>query len=158
MSNLFILYSPSNEKFELSRANYADLLQNGEGWTQEPKADLPVTDAASSDETPAETPAAPETPAPAADETPADDTPADETPADDDSADNADEDASEDETPAADEAPKARLTAEDFADLPEKTDVFAYIEQTFPGNKIDGRANRDKLIAFAIELAGKTAE
>lgn len=135
------VYSPTGEPFEVSRANGRDLTMHS-GWSYErlivaatpapaPSPVAPVTKT----ETPA--PAAPVTPpAPAAEvETPVETI---ETPAED---------------AAADEAPKARLTPEDFADLETKHDVFAYIEATFPGNKIDGRANRDKLIAFAIDLA-----
>lgn len=150
MSDLNVIYSPAGEKFEVSRANFIDLLQNAAGWSQNPPLGK-VPEAKVAPSVP-ETPAAPPAPktetavippaptAPVADETPAEDD-ADET------ADDAD----------SDEAPKARLTADDFADMPEKTDVFAYIEKTFPGNKIDGRANREKLIAMAIELA-KAAE
>lgn len=130
MSNLFIVYSPKGEKFEVTRPNYNDLMKVA-GWSN--TASLAVAAAtvepapAPAPETPAETPQEPAAPveAPEAPET----------------------------SETAPEAPKPRLTVEDFADLADKDAVKAYIVETFPEAKIDGRANRDKLIALAIDLA-----
>lgn len=126
-NNLVKVWSPKGELFELSKPNARDLVSHcGFTYTQ------PIVIVQEAAPAPAPAPAEttpPVCPAPAPTETPA-------------------------ETPA--EEPKVRLTEEDFADLEDKAAVRAYIEATFPGTEVDGRSNREKLIALAIELA--TAE
>lgn len=51
-----------------------------------------------------------------------------------------------------DETRVLKLIPADFAEL-SKPEVFAYIQKTFPGATIDGRAGRDTLVGRAIELA-----
>jgi len=133
MSDLYVIYSPKGEKFEVTRLNFLDL-QKSKGWTVEPKAETAIAAAEIATKTVVDP--APVVPAPEPVETPK----TVEAPA-----------------PVADEAPKVRATVEDFADLESKAEVFEYIEKTFPGNKIDGRANREKLVALAIDLAAQAA-
>ncbi|MEQ6333009.1 hypothetical protein [Sphingobium sp. MK2] len=122
MSELYTIFSPTGEKFEVSLANFRDL-STEPGWSVSPIAIAAAT---------VNEPVITET----SDETVTDE-PVTET----------------DETTTEETAPKARVTVEDFADLTDKADVAAYISTAFPDAKIDGRANRDKLVAQAIELA-----
>lgn len=62
------------------------------------------------------------------------------------------DDEGENEEEQTDEGRKLLTLAADFADM-EKPAIFAYIEETFPGNSVDGRLGRDKLVEKAIELA-----
>ncbi|ARK07410.1 hypothetical protein LAV_00010 [Sphingobium phage Lacusarx] len=135
MSDLHVIYSPKNEKFEVSRLNFLDL-QKVKGWTLQPKTDTAIGAAEAAKEAPV-TPVTPKVPEVA--EKPAEAPAAPET------------------TPAADEPVKVRLTVEDFDDLADKDAVKAYIEAAFPGTKIDGRANREKLVAQAVGLAEDAA-
>lgn len=137
--NLITVYHKSGATAEVTRLNAHDLTTH-HGWTY----DNLVSAATPAPTKPA--PAAPVTkPAEAAEQAPA--APVTEiTEAPTDKA----EDATE-QTEGADF--KTRYTVEDFDDLADKKDVAAYIEQAFPGTKIDGRANREKLIGLAIELA-----
>lgn len=154
-ANLFVIYSPLGEKFEVTQPNYRDL-KTHLGWTDTPPhpdtvkayvakraaAGDPVEVPASvSTPTvapePAPPPPAPETPAPFVDETP-------------EAVDEEGEEEGED-----DEAPKLLTTAADFADM-EREDVRAYIENVLQID-VDGRKGRDALVAIAIEEAAKRA-
>lgn len=133
MSDLFTIYSPKNEKFEVTRLNFLDL-QKVKGWTLTPKTETAVAAV----EAVKEAPVAPVEPVePATTEQTAETTT---------------ENASQADAPV-----KVRLTVEEFDDLADKEAVKAYIEAAFPGTKIDGRANREKLVAQAVALAEEAA-
>jgi hypothetical protein len=148
--SLTVVYSPSGEKFEVTKANARDLVSHV-GWSYngvvaagtpkpadvlkpEPKT-APIAKEVSESEQPGK------------------------------SQEEIDDEAKrvllkDGEVPAMSEVIKAaepqrtqRLTVADFDDLEDKAAVADYIAKTFPDLKIDGRANRDKLIAQAIDEA-----
>lgn len=148
-NNLVKVYSPKGELFEVTKVNARDLTTHA-GFTTTPPNGVVCEAPADNSKEEAEAAAAA---AKAAEEAKAAEAAA-----------AAAEEAKAAEAAAAaaaanagsDEETKVRLTEEDFADLEDKAAVRAYIEATFPGTDIDGRSNREKLIAMAIELA--TAE
>lgn len=134
MSELQTIYSPTGEKFEVTRPNFKDLLRHA-GWSASPIAVA----------TPEVSPVIAEAPVVEAAKT--------------DASEPAVESEAETETPSENAVEKGpRLTVEDFADLEDKAAVVAYISETYPDAKVDLRGNREKMIEVAIALAAPAAE
>jgi hypothetical protein len=129
MNTHVTIYSPTGEMFEnVTAANARDLTAHAK-WTYTAPTAAVVALAQASEPVPEV-------------ESPADPAPVDPV-----------EPAAEPADDSADIGVTIRYTEDEFADLADKEAVRAYIDQAFPGQKIDGRANRAKLIEQAIELA-----
>lgn len=149
MSKLVTVFSPAGEPFEVTPVNARDLTKHA-GFTYEaPNGTAPAPAAEAKADADAEAKAAAEREA-------AEQEAALVAKKEEIEARLAAEAKAAAEAQTAAETPAVRLTEEDFADLEDKAAVRAYIEATFPDAEIDGRSNREKLIALAIELA--TAE
>lgn len=162
MSNLLTIYSPDGEKFEVTKPNFRDLTTH-RGWSAKP----PVTTAPAAAPEPAPEPQS--EPEPVIEPETEEDADAGNDGAGSESSDanegeatetaEAGEEGDEGEAGEEDEVSEDAeafvpfTTVEQFDGLADKLDVQAYLTQHFPDFKFDGRANRDKLIAQAIELA-----
>lgn len=162
--NLFVCYSPTGERFETTRPNFNDLTRHA-GWYEHPPHPDTVAENIAKTSVSAETARQAEASAPA-DAAKAEREAAEATEREAENqrlreeAERRTREDAEDREAAGDEESEGgeanqrvlKLLPSDFADM-DKPAVFSYIEKTFPGNSIDGRAGRDKLVAIAIELA-----
>lgn len=177
--NLQTVYSPAGEKFELSPANARDVKAHAGFTTSKPHPDDVAAYLAKRDGKPAPEPVEPEVET-VEDETTDETDTADQSDdnsdqSDDDNADdqsddeNSDEQSDEDNADQSDEevteetveevteeTVEAKTAPHHFADM-DRDAVRTYIEATFPEAVIDGRKNRDGLVAFALELARNSA-
>ena len=131
--NLYTVFSPQGERFEVTRLNFHDLITHA-GWSQSAPTGAQAPASVVEDDQTADY----DDPATEADETVVEVAETEETAGED-----------------GDDAPKVRATEEDFADLENKADVAAYIRATYPDAEFDGRLNRGKLVEFAIDLAAE---
>lgn len=148
MSELFKIFSPEGEPFEVSKANARDLTTHA-GWAYSPKTEADAEEA----ETEAEVETEDETET--EDDSDASETGAesgDEEANDEQGSEEADADDAAEEEGSEEEAEGLLTSEEDFADF-DKEAVVAYLEKNFPEAAFDKRSGRDKLVAFAIEQA-----
>lgn len=152
--NLVTVFAPDGERFEVSTANARDLTSHVAGWSY----DGNVAAATPAPAAPAPTPTAPApiVAEPVKDNTDGSTHEGQESVPTEEGRGEAGPSEGEGEAPVPAEGEGQEVaftTVEQFAALTEKADVQAYITAKFPDFTIDGRSNRDKLIAQAIELA-----
>lgn len=144
------VYSPAGEKFEMSPANARDVVRHA-GWSESKPHpdDVAAYLAGQSGEAAAITAEEPAAPTTTEEPTAPNSEPTEETVAND-----GDDDSDEDDNSDSEDEATVKTEPNHFADM-DREAVRAYIDETFPGTEIDGRWNRDRLVAVALELAAK---
>lgn len=142
-ANLFVVYSPLGERFEVTAPNFRDLTTHA-GWTTTPPHPQTVEENRQRLNGTTSTIAV----AAASEEEQAGD--AEDKTSDAEEAGNGDSEGEEEASKEDERVLKAAPS--DFADM-DKAMVFEYLEKTFPENTVDGRKGRDALVAIAIDLA-----